>query len=88
MPRKRTTGAKVPSHLVPGVQFPRPQPVNRGAVVKTARQAITEAMNDEVMMYDSDEENADQIIAAIDAAGYKIVPKNDTEAMLQRIKER
>jgi hypothetical protein len=41
--------------------------------VKTARQVIAEAMDDEKMMYDSDEANADQIIAALHAAGYVII---------------
>jgi hypothetical protein len=41
--------------------------------VKTARQVIAEAMNEEKMMYDSDEANADQLIYALREAGYVII---------------
>lgn len=54
--------------------------------MKTAREIIAEVMDDEKMMYDADEASADIIIAAIDAAGYKIVRKDETEQMLERIK--
>ncbi len=47
--------------------------------MKTARQVIAEAMNDEKMMYDSDEANADQIIAALESAGFNILPPNHVQ---------
>jgi len=37
------------------------------------RQVIVEAMDEENMMYNDDEGNADRIIAALHAAGYVII---------------
>lgn len=50
--------------------------------MKTPRQIIAEAMDEEKMMYDSDEANADQIIAALTSAGYAIVPVNEWESRM------
>lgn len=41
--------------------------------MKTYRQVIAEAMDDEKMMYNSDDANADAIIAALHKAGYVII---------------
>ena len=42
---------------------------------------IGAAINDDVMMYGADDDNAATIIAALDAAGYVVVPKEPTPKM-------
>lgn len=47
----------------------------------TPRDVIANAMDDDVMMYGADHENADTILAALKAAGYAVVPVEPTEPM-------
>lgn len=46
----------------------------------TPRDVIAAAMDEEIMMYKSDHENADTIIAALTAAGYSIIKIIETVA--------
>jgi hypothetical protein len=52
--------------------------------MNTPREIIGAAIDDDVMMYGAADANADVIIAALNGAGYVIVPKVPTEQMAAR----